>query len=309
LSHEFPNDNFGGHKKAKAVSNAINNARLSKSEAIKDVGGTMGLLANRMEMLRTEDPGWRIHFHHDGDRLTRLFWQTPQQAALSQVFGAVVFMDSSYNRNEYGMPLATFLVIDEANASRNIAHCIHSDETAEAFEWMLVHLKTTIEDDAWTTITKDTSVETRPKFLFKINVIFTDRCAAMIVAIRRTLPDAFHAFCIFHIHLNMQEALLGRLGKKWDDFIEAFWYVYRCAVPETFDKTWERLLVRFPEARKYLTESLYPCREHWAWAWVGTQFTAGQRSTSRVESEHKNQKAVTKLGAKVSIYSCMAIRY
>jgi hypothetical protein len=303
LTYEFPDDNFGGHKKLKAISNTINQAKQEIGNAIKDVGGEMGLLANRMEGLRAEDPAWRIYFHHNGKSLTRLFWQTPQQAALSQLFGGVIIMDTSQKRNKYNQPLTTIVVIDDHNDSRNIAHCLHDSESAEVFEWMLRHLKKTIEDDPWTAITTAVSPvpETRPKSLFKINVVFTDRSGAMTLAIRRVLPDTWHGYCLFHITLNLRENLLGLLGPAWDAFYEAFWYVYRCASPEAFDKAWDQLVLRFSSARPYLDQNIYPDREQWAWAWVGIRFTVGQRSTSRVECEHKNQKEVVGIGSTVSL--------
>jgi hypothetical protein len=263
-----------------------------------DDGGQMGALAKRLSALKADDPSWVFHFHHENNRLTRLFWQTPHQVALSQLFGGVIFLDTSQNRNKQNMPLATFLVIDDANHSRNIAHCLSSTETSEAFEWMLGHLKHSIEDLPWTKM-HNVAPERRPQSLFKVQVIFTDRSAAMTLAIRRTLPDAWHGFCLFHLTLNLRENLLGVLGNAWEDFYEAFWYVYRCASPDAFDKAWEQLLLRFGAARAYLTTNIYPDREQWAWAWVGTRFTVGQRSTSRVETEHRVQKGVTKLDAEV----------
>lgn len=258
----------------------------------------MAALASRLHALKEEDPSWVYHFDHEDNRLTKLFWQTPHQVALSQLYGTVVFMDTSQNRNKHNMPLTTFLVIDDANQFRNIAHCLTSTEQADAFEWMLGHLKQTIEQTPWTKM-KAVAPAERPRSLFKVRVIFTDRAAAMAIAIKRVFSDVWHGYCLFHITLNLRENLLGVLGNAWEAFYEAFWYVYRCASPEAFDQAWEQLLLRFGVARPYLTAHIYPVRDQWAWAWVGTRFTVGQRSTSRVEAEHRVQKGVIKLGPEV----------
>ncbi|KAJ7821487.1 hypothetical protein B0H13DRAFT_1920679 [Mycena leptocephala] len=49
---------------------------------------------------------------------------------------------------------------------------------------------------------------------------------------------------------------------------------------------------QYPSASKYLDEELYPCRARWAWAWISNVFTAGVRTTGRVEGENRINKAI-----------------
>ena len=66
--------------------------------------------------------------------------------------------------------------------------------------------------------------------------------------------------------------------------------MYRKGSPATFEAAWQRLLEHHPRAIYHLQNNLYPDRQKWAWAWVGTRFTAGVHTTARVETKHKNFK-------------------
>jgi hypothetical protein len=68
--------------------------------------------------------------------------------------------------------------------------------------------------------------------------------------------------------------------------------VYRAISPDEFDRQWNTLTTRYPLASKYLDEELYSCRSHWAWAWVSNVFTAGVKTTGRVEGENRINKAI-----------------
>ncbi|KDQ56236.1 hypothetical protein JAAARDRAFT_132454 [Jaapia argillacea MUCL 33604] len=50
---------------------------------------------------------------------------------------------------------------------------------------------------------------------------------------------------------------------------------------------WADLGDRYPPARAYIDAGLYGCREHWAWTWISHLFTAGIRTTGRVEVENR----------------------
>jgi hypothetical protein len=82
------------------------------------------------------------------------------------------------------------------------------------------------------------------------------------------------------------------LEPDWDKFNRDFSTVYRAISPDEFDRQWSALTTRYPTASKYLDEELYSCRSHWAWAWVSNVFTAGVRTTGRVEGENRINKAI-----------------
>lgn len=90
----------------------------------------------------------------------------------------------------------------------------------------------------------------------------------------------------------------AKLSIQFSSFIQDFWATYRAVSPDEFEHLWGELTLQYPVMQDYLNGELYPCRERWAWAWISTRFTAGIRTTGRVESENRISKA--SVGAKTS---------
>jgi hypothetical protein len=68
--------------------------------------------------------------------------------------------------------------------------------------------------------------------------------------------------------------------------------VYRAVSPDEFERLWSSLGTKYPAAAKYIDAELYPCRSQWAWAWVSNIFTAGVRTTGRVEGENRINRMI-----------------
>jgi hypothetical protein len=49
---------------------------------------------------------------------------SPYQLALARLYGEVITLDVSENRNAYKMHLTTLVVVDGKNRTRNIAYCL-----------------------------------------------------------------------------------------------------------------------------------------------------------------------------------------
>jgi hypothetical protein len=106
------------------------------------------------------------------------------------------------------------------------------------------------------------------------------------------MPTTFHLYCLHHLDTNVNSNLRSTLSQVWDQFRNDFWALYRAVSPSEFDRLWKQLTSTYPAAQPYLDEELYPGRQHWAWAWVGSIFTAGARTSGRVESENRVNKAI-----------------
>ncbi|KAJ7234079.1 hypothetical protein C8J57DRAFT_1090006 [Mycena rebaudengoi] len=106
------------------------------------------------------------------------------------------------------------------------------------------------------------------------------------------MPLTFHLYCLHHLNGNVTTNLRAALGSDWDNFTRDFWVAYRAVSPQEFDFLWAKLCTQHPSARRYLDAELYPCRSHWAWAWVSNIFTAGVRTSGRVEGENRVNKSI-----------------
>jgi len=121
-----------------------------------------------------------------------------------------------------------------------------------------------------------------------LTALFTDRDLAIAAAVKAIWPELFHGICLWHLAENISK----RLGSmtNFGHFRLDFWLVYKAPSPKSFQRAWESLVSKYPAAAAYLTEEIYPDRERWAWAWVGSRFTAGIRTTGRVEGQHRIYK-------------------
>jgi hypothetical protein len=62
---------------------------------------------------------------------------SPEQVSLSHHFSDVIINDIAMGRNQYGLPLNVFVIIDQFFSTQNIAYSIHTSETADEHQWAL----------------------------------------------------------------------------------------------------------------------------------------------------------------------------
>jgi MULE transposase domain len=275
LSSQFPLEPL----EARQISNLINSSRSEANIAIKALGGDVATVLARLQELKDEDPGWQYEIQLDeNQRLVSLWWQSPTQADLCRRYSDLLLNDDTYNRNQYAYPLSIGIGIDNLGHSRNLWYCFHETEEIDTHSWILRnHLRT---------------AGSHPESFF------SDRHRSLIRACEIVMPTTYHVYCLHHLNGNIATNLRPVLGPRWTPFTTSFWEVYRSPSPHVFDEGWNALLVLYPDAAAYLAE-LYECRQKWAWAWIGTIFTAGIRTSGRVEGENRVVKGIT--GPKTTI--------
>ncbi|KAJ7205782.1 hypothetical protein GGX14DRAFT_397480 [Mycena pura] len=293
------------------ISNLINAARREATDQVNALGGDVQSVLTRLRELKEEDPRWdwdvprgcqfsknayRVEkfffdlldppsppslalsgscfddikrsrvfevLQYHNQVVTALWWQSPTQAELSRRFYDVLINDNTYCRNQYGYPLNIGIAIDNFGSTRNVWYAVHRTEDIETHNWVFKnHLR---------------SARRPPE------VLGSDRHRSLISSVSNTLPLTFHFFCLHHLGGNIDTNLRSVLSSDWDSFKRDFWVVYNAVSPAEFERLW---------AAKYLDEELYPCRSQWAWAWISNVFTAGVRTTGRVESENRVNKII-----------------
>ena len=71
---------------------------------------------------RSEESGWSIEFKLNNDnRLTQIFWITPEQISFWLEYHDVILNDNISKTNRYQMPLSLFLAIDNNTSSHLVA--------------------------------------------------------------------------------------------------------------------------------------------------------------------------------------------
>jgi len=250
----------------------MNQARTDKRRHFEQHGGDAGVLLERLNEKKLEDDEWEYASHVELGKLQRLWWMSPYQKVLAKFSGEVLIVDASEGRNLYDYYLTTFVVIDGENKSRSVAFCIHQAQDGETFEWMFRQMDRVLNKSSMP------------------EAIFTDQDCGIEYGVRKVWGSKFHGFCLWHIKQNIKKKLGSALQNAFNAFMQDFMEVYRIGSPDLFDRGWFRMMNKWSVARDYMHNELYPKRSHWAWAWVGSRFVAGTRTTGRVEGEHRIQK-------------------
>ena len=273
LAAQFPSHPLS----LRQVSNLLDQARRNVRQSVQTLGGDFVAIVGKLNQLKNMDDRWVVHIQVDEQtrRFQNLFWMSPAQVALAQRFYDVVINDIAMARNQYGLPLNVFIIVDQFFATRNIAYALHTSETAESHGWVLDCLFSTLPPS--------------PKCVF-----FSDADLGLDAALskRPRSEVAFHGRCLNHLDGNVVKKLAPILGPAFQSFREAFWSVYYSGSPEALEAAWLELVTKYPSAQAYLDEALWPDQERWAWTYVGTHFTCGVRTTGRVEGENRVNKGL-----------------
>jgi len=121
------------------VTNLLNDARRTNHNAVQSLGGDFFAIVQKLTELKNTDHRWV--FQVKVDEMTwqfkHLFWMSPTQVSLAQCFSDVIINDIAMGRNQYGLPLNIFVIINQFFSNRNIAYSIHTSETADEHQWAL----------------------------------------------------------------------------------------------------------------------------------------------------------------------------
>ena len=260
------------------ITNILNTARSAAQDKIAAAGGDFNsILTSLEERARTE--GWKYDvLLNDSNTVTAIWWQSGTQNELGKRFHDILLNDNTYNRNNCGYVLNTGIIVDSSGKSRNAFYALHAREDVATHSWVL------------RCYIKHTGIAPE--------IFGSDRDGALIRSVAEIAPLSYHFYCLHHTQSNVVKHARQHLGGHLGSFLQDFWAAYCAVSPEGFERLWRRLISNYPPLEDYLHGELYSCREQWAWAWVSTKFTAGIRTTGRVESENRVSKAFA--GAKTS---------
>ena len=271
LMKQHPNYDAKHPLEPRQIGNIMNAARREARDRVTALGGNVNAIVTCLR--ERTDQGWRYHLQIDDHQVvTAIWWQSPLQVELTRRYSDLLIYDDTYNRNNCGYPLGIGIGIDGHGKSRNLWYVIHARENTASFTWILqCHLE----------------IASNPP-----EVVASDRHASLIHAVEVVMPLSRHIFCLHHLSGNVSANVRNSLGSEFANFSRDFWAAYRAVSPDEFERSYEHLVTRFPAARQYLDEELYPSREQWAWAWVSSIFTAGIRTNGRCEVENRINKTI-----------------
>ncbi|XP_035538479.1 protein FAR1-RELATED SEQUENCE 4-like [Juglans regia] len=153
--------------------------------------GTGGTGALREYFLRMQYKNLEFFYMMDIDddkRLKNVFWANPRSRAAYQYFDDVVTFDTTYLTNQYGMPFAPFVGVNDHGQSILLGAGLISSENTDTFVRLF---------ETWLQCMNGIA----PKS------IITDQDKAMKNAIAIVFPKTRHKFCLWHILKKVPEKL------------------------------------------------------------------------------------------------------
>ncbi|MED6116105.1 hypothetical protein PIB30_117534 [Stylosanthes scabra] len=127
----------------------------------------------------------------DGDnRIKNVFWADARSRAACEYFGDVVWFETTYNKNRYDLPFASFVGVNHHGYSILLGCAVMKNEDIESFKWLF---------GCWIRCMGGKA----PKS------IITDQCPSMPIAIQHCMPTTMHRWCIWHIMKKVPKKLNG----------------------------------------------------------------------------------------------------
>lgn len=137
-------------------------------------------------------------------------------------------------------------------------------------------------------------------------MIVTDKDPGIISACQTMLCGTRVVHCSWHAHKNLEKKCRPTLGDKWERFCEDFELVCCSTFEGEFESRWKafhrKYVPNHPTIGEYI-DALFLDRFTWAWPWIRSVFTAGIKSTQRVEKSNHLVKVLNNNNSRASITS------
>ncbi|XP_010693208.1 protein FAR1-RELATED SEQUENCE 8-like [Beta vulgaris subsp. vulgaris] len=224
---------------------------------LKD-GDANAMLAYFQKMSANNQFFFHMHRLDDKNTLKDIMWVDARSRAAYEEFGDVVCFDSTYLTNEYGLPFANFVGVNHHGQSILLGCALLSHENTETFEWLF---------STWLCCMGGKT----PKG------ILTDQDAAMRKALRTSMGEAHHRWCLWHI----TEKFCSKLGKYkgYEDFKdELLNAIYDSLDAGEFEDSWSTVIVKYKLTENECLAGLFREKEMWVPAYLRHMFWAGMKT-------------------------------
>ncbi|CAN6372782.1 unnamed protein product [Urochloa humidicola] len=115
-------------------------------------------------------------------------------------------------------------------------------------------------------------------------IVLTDQCKSMTIALGEVWRETFHLWCKWHVMKKIREGL-GPTYTKDPIFRNEFYTIANeMLTKQEFVMAWKDLCVRYGLEDNAFMIRTFQCRMKWARAWAKGHYCAGMTSTQRSES-------------------------
>ncbi|XP_058217868.1 protein FAR-RED IMPAIRED RESPONSE 1-like isoform X2 [Rhododendron vialii] len=253
----------GGVKKVSHQKSGPSNC--SQQNLPLDGGDAQAMVEYFIDM-QDENPNffYALDFNEE-QRLRNVFWVDAKGRLDYGSFDDVVVFDTTYIKNEYKLPLAPFIGVNNHCQSLLLGCALVADETKSSYSWVM---------RSWLRAMGKQS----PK------VILTDQDKDLKEAIAEVFPNARHRYCLCHILSKIPENLSYVL-RQHENFMTKFnKCIFKSSIEEKFEKRWWKMVDGFNLKNDVWLQTLYEDRERWIPTYMRDVFLAGMSPTQRSES-------------------------
>ncbi|XP_076940453.1 protein FAR-RED ELONGATED HYPOCOTYL 3-like [Bidens hawaiensis] len=184
------------------------------------------------------DKGYTYDFRKNSstNAMEDLFFMHPTSYMMFRAFPHVLIIDTTYNTNEYKLPLVQIIGVTSTGKTITIALSFISKEKDDNFTWVLTRLKAMLHK------------------CMMPRVILTDRDLALMNACNVVFPDAAKLLCKWHISQNIKKHCKQRFGRGVFDYVNANWLV---KYKEMFVSAWTDQVLHFRNSTTNRVESAH----------------------------------------------------
>ncbi|KAK6931907.1 FAR1 DNA binding domain [Dillenia turbinata] len=263
--HDTMSRQPGGLKKVENQKNGSKNQFVGAKHLRLDEGDAQVMLENFM-FFQEENPNFFYAIDlNDEQCLRNAFWADAKGRLDYESFRDVVFFDTTYIKNEYKLPFAPFIGVNNHCQLLLLGCALIAEETKSTYVWLM---------RAWLR-----AMGGRAPI-----VILTDQDKALKEAVAEVFPDSRHCFCLWQVLSKIQEKLNYVIRKQQNFMVKFNKCIFKSWTDEQFETRWWKMIGRFDLKDDIWLQSLYEDRKQWVPTFMRNIFLGGISTCQRPES-------------------------
>ncbi|XP_059310744.1 protein FAR1-RELATED SEQUENCE 6-like [Lycium ferocissimum] len=208
---------------------------------------------------------YAVDHNNSGRRRNCVWFHTHSKYAYLEFCDMICF-DTTYLVNQWHMPFASFIRVNQHRQSILLGCALITSEDANTNKYVFSTWLRAMNGVAPT-------------------AIMTDQCESIKAAIRVVMPNAIHRYCIWHIFTKLPFRLKrvhnAKIAKR-----EFKAVIFDSITIDEFFGKWEAFIQKYELQNRRWFSNLFLEREKWVPVYLKHYFWAGMLSTQRCEGMH-----------------------
>lgn len=206
-----------------------------------------------------------------------VFIETGAMKFMYEKYPEILFIDTTYCVNQYGMPLFVLLCMDSFGFGRPVGYALIADEVTETFTSVLQFFKE------------------QNKASERLNCVILDKDYAEIDAVKVVFPNSRVSLCLFHVMKAWKKEMSGIEAELRNKLVRFIQQMALASTQDKFEEIKSRFLLNAPERlQAYYIANWDGIRDMWSGYESAALINFGNRTNNRLESYNQKLKFVLK---------------